>query len=158
MKKTEYFQLLRDPRWQKKRLEIMSRDNFECLDCGESEKTLNVHHVHYVKGRAPWQYHDSTLVTLCENCHEEDHRYGYELEKHLPSSLKQIGVRPNQIAGFAYTIDLLREKYGEEKAKVLVEHLNMLASNIWIDESVIGRFFDLIEQTNQKINAEADHA
>ncbi len=37
-------------------------------------KGLNVHHKYYVKGKAPWEYEDDALVTLCEECHRETHR------------------------------------------------------------------------------------
>lgn len=64
-----YIELLRDPRWQRKRLEVMSRDQFRCLQCGSKVKTLNVHHQYYIKGRMPWEYSNDSLLTLCEDCH-----------------------------------------------------------------------------------------
>lgn len=64
-----YAEKLRDPRWQKKRLEIMKRDEFSCNGCGDAESTLNVHHHYYEKGKMPWEYPDSAFSTLCENCH-----------------------------------------------------------------------------------------
>lgn len=67
-----YFEKLRDPRWQKKRLEIMGRDKFSCRHCGDTEKTLNVHHCIYDKGKEPWDYEGSNLVTLCEACHKHE--------------------------------------------------------------------------------------
>jgi len=39
-----YADKLKDPRWQKKRLKIMERANWECESCGDSEKTLHIHH------------------------------------------------------------------------------------------------------------------
>ena len=65
-----YAEKLRDPRWQKKRLEIMSRDSFTCRYCGDKEKTLNVHHKFYRKAKSPWDYDDECYVTLCEDCHK----------------------------------------------------------------------------------------
>lgn len=70
MSYTPYCQLLRDPRWQKKRLEIMERDRWRCRRCGSAGKTLNVHHGYYEKGNNPWDYPDGSLFTLCEKCHE----------------------------------------------------------------------------------------
>ena len=64
-----YWQQLRDPRWQKKRLEIMSRDNWRCVLCRNASDTLNVHHGYYEKGQMPWEYPDASLHTLCEKCH-----------------------------------------------------------------------------------------
>lgn len=70
--KNAYFEKLRDPRWQRMRLEVMNRDEFTCQNCFDSESTLNVHHRVYVKGRDPWEYPLPALVTLCEPCHQEE--------------------------------------------------------------------------------------
>jgi hypothetical protein len=64
-----YSEKLKDPRWQKKRLEILERDEFTCRDCGSKDKTLHVHHCHYERGD-PWNAHDGLLMTLCEGCHK----------------------------------------------------------------------------------------
>lgn len=73
-----YSEQLRDPRWQRKRLEIMQRDGFACIACGSTIKTLNVHHIQYVAGHAPWEYPDSELHTLCQDCHADEHGKGPE--------------------------------------------------------------------------------
>ena len=69
----KYSDKLKDPRWQKKRLQIFERDNFKCFLCGNSKITLNAHHVIYIDGYDPWDYKDELLVTLCEKCHAEIH-------------------------------------------------------------------------------------
>lgn len=61
-----------DPRWQKKRLEVMERDKWTCQNCQSKDKTLNVHHKAYVKGLMPWEYENFVLVTLCEECHKAE--------------------------------------------------------------------------------------
>ena len=66
-----YSEKLKDPRWQKKRLEILNRDGFACNICGGTEDTLHVHHAFYSKGKDPWDYPDSILTTLCEDCHTQ---------------------------------------------------------------------------------------
>ena len=63
----------RHPSWQRKRLEIMERDEFKCQCCFSDEDTLNVHHKRYIKGRMIWDYSNDLLVTLCEGCHESQH-------------------------------------------------------------------------------------
>lgn len=63
-----YSDKLKDPRWQKKRLEVFSRDNFTCLCCGSSSKTLHIHHRYYMKVQ-PWEYPSEALDTLCCDCH-----------------------------------------------------------------------------------------
>ena len=35
--------------------------------------TLHVHHKLYIENRAPWQYKDENLITLCSDCHAEVH-------------------------------------------------------------------------------------
>jgi hypothetical protein len=62
----------KDSRWQKKRLEVMERDGWTCQSCGATGPgtTLNVHHVYYESGKAPWEYPTETLRTWCEDCHK----------------------------------------------------------------------------------------
>lgn len=73
MAKLTYYEKLRDPRWQKKRLEVMQENNFSCELCGDSTTTLNVHHKEYFKDWEPWNYTNSQLACLCEPCHENQH-------------------------------------------------------------------------------------
>ncbi len=65
-----YSDLLKDPRWQRKRLEAMEADGFSCQMCSAKDKTLHVHHKWYLKDMAPWDYVGDQLATLCEDCHE----------------------------------------------------------------------------------------
>jgi hypothetical protein len=71
MKKPSYTELLKDPRWQRKRLEIMQLFGFSCEDCGDHSSTLHVHHGCYLKGRSPWDYPDDMYHVLCESCHKQ---------------------------------------------------------------------------------------
>jgi len=65
-----YSNKLKDPRWQKKRLKILERDNFTCRNCKRDDITLSVHHKRYIKGNDPWEYPDKYLITLCQPCHD----------------------------------------------------------------------------------------
>ena len=67
-----YIEKLKDPRWQKKRLQILGRDDFTCQNCFDTKETLHVHHRLYKKGCEPWEYDESYLVTLCATCHGEE--------------------------------------------------------------------------------------
>lgn len=62
-----YSEKLKDPRWQKKRLEIFQRDEFKCTLCGDSKSTLHIHHLEY--GENPWDVDNEQLTTHCEHCH-----------------------------------------------------------------------------------------
>ena len=73
MAKTSYFQKLLDPRWQKKRLEVLQDNEFTCESCMDTESTLHVHHKMYAKGRDPWDYELEQYSVLCESCHAEQH-------------------------------------------------------------------------------------
>lgn len=86
--KKTYSEKLRDPRWQKKRLEILSRDKFQCRCCGSESETLMVHHIQYTKGAEPWEYPNEFLYTLCESCHEEEHASRPALENRLLQVLR----------------------------------------------------------------------
>lgn len=66
---SKYFELLKHPEWQRKRLEVLEAANFECSDCGGKEKTLHVHHTYYERGLKPWEYPSESLHCLCEDCH-----------------------------------------------------------------------------------------
>jgi hypothetical protein len=68
-----YSEKLQHPKWQKKRLEIMSRDSFRCVKCASETNTLTVHHFYYVTGRMPWEYPNGSMATMCRNCHFEGH-------------------------------------------------------------------------------------
>jgi len=64
-----YLEKLRDPRWQKKRLQIFERDKFRCQLCWNDKMTLHVHHKYYKHGKQPWEYPLKAMLTLCEKHH-----------------------------------------------------------------------------------------
>jgi len=67
--KEVYAEKLRDPRWQRKRLEVMQRDNFTCRSCGDSNTELQIHHQKYSNTGNPWDVPNDQLIVLCKNCH-----------------------------------------------------------------------------------------
>lgn len=62
-----YSEMLKHPKWQKKRLEILERDKWCCVKCGDTETTLHIHHLKYT-GK-PWEAPAKDLSTLCADCH-----------------------------------------------------------------------------------------
>ena len=84
----DYNELLRDPQWQRKRLEIMQRDDFQCCACGNTKETLNVHHIKYEKGKNPWEYDNNMLITLCESCHKNEKDWKDKRVEYLYNRLK----------------------------------------------------------------------
>jgi hypothetical protein len=64
-----YYELLKHPKWQEKRLRVMERAGFACEWCEASEAALHVHHTRYRRGAKPWEYEDDELLCLCVDCH-----------------------------------------------------------------------------------------
>jgi len=73
-----YAEKLNDPRWEKRRQQILIRDRFRCMNCNCNEN-LQVHHrqYHYLPNQKrfiePWDYSDEVLITLCADCHRKGH-------------------------------------------------------------------------------------
>lgn len=95
-----YAEKLKDPRWQKKRLEILERDGWACQGCYGTEGTLHVHHRRYLPNRDPWDYPNNLLVTLCEECHEAE-KIGWQENLDLLEILKEhfLASHVQQITG-----------------------------------------------------------
>lgn len=87
--KPSYSEKLKDPRWQKLRLQIFERDQWKCQICGDDESTLNVHHRWYDRGAEPWEASPECLVTLCETCHENESNNRRDEEQALLNALKR---------------------------------------------------------------------
>ena len=74
MAKLTYAEKLKDPRWQQLRLRVFERDKWTCRMCDAKEKTLHAHHVQYhLYAEGPSDYDIETIITLCVNCHSEEH-------------------------------------------------------------------------------------
>ena len=89
-RRVSYSEKLRDPRWQRRRLEIMGRDSFSCRRCLAEHITLNVHHRWYESGKEPWEAEDAALVTLCEDCHKIETEERQAIEARLIRVLRRI--------------------------------------------------------------------
>lgn len=125
-----------DPRWQKKRLQIMQRDNFTCQVCGATDRTLHVHHIYYTKwAEGPWDYFDEALITLCNECHELEHENMPDATEYLMSGLVSLGINTteklNLFADFLEAICIGR----------VDEEFRQLAANYLTDYWLSGRAF-----------------
>jgi hypothetical protein len=140
MKKPTYAEQLKHPNWQRKRLEILGRDEFRCQVCYDDESTLHVHHKHYHKGRMAWEYEAHELVTLCENCHEALHKQGDDT-KDLLAKLNVDG--PYSVSGALALI----AGWGHQNCGYdLSEHFSASPYNF-----VLGQVADLIDTFNWKM-------
>jgi hypothetical protein len=93
-----YSEKLKDPRWQRKRLEILQANEFKCWDCGEGTQTLHVHHCYYEKGLMPWEYPDDSLKCLCDWCH------GLRQEIELMIQKELVGMKYEELYKFKESI------------------------------------------------------
>lgn len=99
MANKNYSDKLKNPKWQKKRLEVLNLHGFKCEKCGCEDKELHVHHRFYIKGREVWQYDNDVFQVLCCDCHEKEHSKEKE-------SVSIVEVVPKR---FKKLIDLLIE-------------------------------------------------
>lgn len=104
-RREQYLAKLRDPRWQKKRLEVFQRDGFTCQCCCSTEDTLHVHHMYYTRGVEPWEYPLAAFKTLCESCHKTETECRGEAEQRLLQSLRMKGFCFGDIDELANAFD-----------------------------------------------------
>jgi hypothetical protein len=117
----KYSDKLKDPRWQKKRLEIFERDEWTCQICGSKDVTLSVHHFHYVHGFEPWNYKNDSLITLCFECHNEE----YELKKENEQILLETLARGKCFSDTTHLLAcILATEIGENDLKEFIEALS----------------------------------
>lgn len=124
-----YQEKLKDPRWQKKRLEILTRDGWRCTHCYREDRPLHVHHPFYIKNKDPWEYSNPFLFTLCEDCHN-DPRIHEEL---LARIMSLPGVILSKKIDLSFVSDIA---YAFSKSKL-------------IDDP--GRFYELITKVEALI-------
>ena len=118
----KYSDKLKDPRWQKKRLEIFERDEFTCQKCGDNESTLSVHHLRYIRGKNPWEYPNEKLMTLCESCHSEEYEMMDEVCGCLIEQIKDKGFLSHDVDRITSGINKLILKYPPDVTASMIEY------------------------------------
>ena len=146
-----YAEKLRDPRWQKKRLEILERDEWMCQRCQDSENTLHVHHLRYFVGKDPWDYDDRLLITLCESCHEAEKEMRKDYESDLLEILKDQGFMADDVYSLASGFMGLRSKYPPEVTASIIER-TFRDDGLW--EKVCNNYFEYLKNRNANKEAE----
>jgi hypothetical protein len=103
VRRTTYREKLKDPRWQRKRLEVLNRDKWSCRWCREKNETLHVHHLRY-RGE-PWEAADEDLITLCESCHTDEydrpawlHDLEFSLRRYPPIVVRSLERSLDQLS------------------------------------------------------------
>lgn len=122
----KYVDKLKNPRWQKKRLEIFQRDNFTCQSCGSTEKTLHIHHLKYLPGKQPWEYENWFLITYCDICHESEHLIGDVTRESLFELIEANKIYFKPLAQLCILIEEYKPFYMRLKAflnEMMIENL-----------------------------------
>lgn len=60
-------------KWKDKRVSILNRDNYLCLNC-KIKAATEVHHIELVTEAWNKRLTSSNLICLCNECHDEVHR------------------------------------------------------------------------------------
>lgn len=110
-----YAEKLKNPKWQKRRLQILERDNWECRLCGDNKNTLHVHHLKY--SGEPWDAPGEYLITYCDICHS--------LVEHIKS------VRPNSIPVKTFVFFTKGEEYATISC-IVKEDANSISHSFFI--------------------------
>ena len=141
-KQIEYAQKFKDPRWQKKRLKILERDDFECQICYDRESTLHIHHRYYIKDREPWDYEDEAFATLCEDCHDDESR---SIKPVMDSFIGLVKTRffSNEIIDISWG---LHEAKFVHATEVVASAIAYMLTNEEIQRIVIKAFFDSLKK------------
>lgn len=140
----KYSDKLKDPRWQKKRLEILERDEWQCQSCYDSEHTLHVHHRRYIPDRDPWDYPNQLLITLCESCHELEMEM---LKERSDSLIEQV-----QEKFFSDGIESLAAGFNAleivtHDSHVVADAYGWALSNPDIQVEMVKRYFEHLKRT-----------
>jgi hypothetical protein len=112
-----YFEKLKDPRWQKKRLDVLERDGWRCRDCKTDSASLQVHHCKYVKGD-PWDTPDFNLMAVCESCHLQRQSLEREIKDFFADCFSNTDVK-----GLQNTVGMIHRadaSEGRERIKLIL--------------------------------------
>lgn len=144
-----YGEKLKDPRWQKLRLEILGRDDFTCTHCDRTDKELHVHHVTYCAN--PWESKSDDLITLCKDCHSDIERYKKSIKDwldyfvstgstdvffeigHLLQSIAEYSLNGNDVGRLTYFSERKDALTSLHKASRVIEDNIIRLNNIKAD-------------------------
>lgn len=127
-----YREKLLDPRWQKKRLQILERDEWRCIECGDNKSTLHVHHSYYrADAEGPWDYEDHTLITLCGDCHEIEQGNLRVYRSNTPSHLARLGfVRAEQVISLICAFGFPDRPFSEEEIHAITDTIRRVTNSM----------------------------
>ena len=142
-----YSEKFKDPRWQKKRLEILKRDKFSCQVCFDEKSTLHIHHKYYEGFKDPWEYSDSCLITLCFECHESEQLEKKQYEHLLIKTLYNIGFMADDLREIASGFSRFKIRHTNQ---VVASALSFFLSNKINHIKIIDDYFKNLKKKNAK--------
>lgn len=133
-----------NPQWQKKRLEILERDEWCCQKCSDTKQTLHIHHRYYTKGKKIWDYPNEAFITLCKDCHKEETDYRKEVEATLLDALRRKFLY-SEVHDLAVAIGGMQFSYVPE---VVAGAICWAMVNPKIQSDLIKRYFSHLQKQN----------
>lgn len=145
-----YAEKLKNPLWQRKRLEILQRDGFRCTDisCLSETKTLHVHHLDYIKCKEPWEYPNEYFTTLCEDCHKEETESRKIKEVELISQFR-LKLKDSFIQSCA--VDLFKNLSSEDLSEIIYMLWELSREEINLNTEITGLYHYITDPILEKI-------
>ena len=143
-----------DPRWQRRRSEVLRRDNFTCQCCGADSRPLHVHHKYYQYPNEIWKDPMEALVTLCVDCHQDKTDEHRNQSKALFAAIYQTGLTPKDLKNIGKFFErfgrssMSNKRYRGEFFRFLA--MDSLVFKIAEELFHVGNFVDLSEDLTGK--------
>ena len=138
----KYSDKLKDPRWQKKRLEILEERKWLCESCGDGKKTLHVHHKYYDYDKDPWDYQSQAYSVLCEECHEDEHFSKKRVEDQLIKCMRKHFLN-DEIVSISSGFDCL---VNYSRKEIISGVIAWVISNQDIMDNLTKSYLEIIKQ------------
>lgn len=123
----EYSKKLSHPKWQKRRLERLSEENFSCQICNNENEELHVHHLYYDKDKDVWEYPNKALIVLCKTHHDYEHSIEMDVKNDLFDSFKRAGFTNSSLLHII--IGLRAMKYQPASPNLVAHAIGNMFSN-----------------------------
>ena len=149
MENVKYSEKFKDPRWQKKRLEIFKRDGWACRYCFDADSMLAVHHTFYKPNYDPWDYPDASLITLCKSCHEAETELRGEANSILIAVLQELPY--TSVEDLATSIHKMFHGHYGYPNEVLLSIATWMMGDSSVFHNVSEMYFKKLTNTKQEI-------
>lgn len=116
--KKSYADKLKNPLWQKKRLEILDRDNFKCVHCESQDRELHVH-LKYDFKKEIWELDNDCYETVCKLCHEQI----TDVNNRFKNAISDLDISEKE-----FVIDLIRihrEYFCNKYSDIIINNIDI---------------------------------